>query len=115
MIVVVAVTDMFFQSKIIETAHAVDGDIVLATTEKAVYDVMDQLKPGKLIIDLNDLKIDAISTIKGAKAKNAKIITVGFVSHVQRDLQARAKVAGCDQVLARSEFVDRLPELLRAP
>ena len=37
---------------------------------------------------------------------------VGFASHVDRDLLAAAKDAGCDQVLARSAFFGRLPELL---
>jgi hypothetical protein len=38
--------------------------------------------------------------------------TVGFASHVDRDLIAGARLAGCDQVLARSAFFSRLPQLL---
>ena len=38
--------------------------------------------------------------------------TVGFASHVDRDTVAAAEAAGCDEVLARSQFFRRLPELL---
>jgi hypothetical protein len=38
--------------------------------------------------------------------------TIGFASHVDRELMARAKAAGCDRVLARSAFFSQLGELL---
>ena len=38
--------------------------------------------------------------------------TVGFGSHIDRDLLAAAHTAGCDQVLARSAFFGRLRSLL---
>jgi DNA-binding NarL/FixJ family response regulator len=37
---------------------------------------------------------------------------VGFGSHVDRALLDRARAAGCDEVLARSAFFGRLPDLL---
>ena len=37
--------------------------------------------------------------------------TVGFASHVDRDTVEAAEAAGCDEVLARSQFFRRLPEL----
>jgi hypothetical protein len=37
---------------------------------------------------------------------------IGFASHVERDLMAAAKSAGCGQVLARSAFFSRVAELL---
>jgi hypothetical protein len=38
--------------------------------------------------------------------------TIGFASHVDRDLIGAARAAGCQQVLARSAFFGRLAELL---
>lgn len=38
--------------------------------------------------------------------------SVGFASHVDRDLIKRAKAAGCDEVLARSAFFSRLGRIL---
>jgi hypothetical protein len=37
--------------------------------------------------------------------------TVGFASHVDADTIAAAEAAGCDEVLPRSRFFRRLPEL----
>ena len=37
---------------------------------------------------------------------------VGFASHVDRELMAAARDAGCDEVLARSAFFSRLPEIV---
>ena len=112
MVVVVAVTDLFFKSKIIEVARHVGGDIVISKTQDAVLEQTRELEPIHVIIDLNEKAFDAIDTIKQLKDWSESVHIVGFVSHVQRDLQARAKLAGCDEILARSEFVKRLPELL---
>jgi hypothetical protein len=38
--------------------------------------------------------------------------TIGFASHVDRELIDAARVAGCGEVLARSAFFSRLPRLL---
>lgn len=38
--------------------------------------------------------------------------TIGFGSHVDRELLDAARQAGCDEVMARSEFFRRAPELL---
>ena len=39
---------------------------------------------------------------------------IGFASHVDRDLMAAARAAGCGQVLARSAFFSRVAELLHS-
>jgi len=41
--------------------------------------------------------------------------TIGFGSHVQRDVLDAARAAGCDVVLKRSEFFAQLPNLLQKP
>lgn len=38
--------------------------------------------------------------------------TIGFASHVDRDLMAAARVAGCDEILPRSRFFAHLHRLL---
>lgn len=112
MVVIIGVTDLFFQAKIIEVAHQIRGDIVIAKTQKAILEQMQALKPKRVIIDLNEKAFDVLDTIKKIKEKSKELEIVGFVSHVQRDLMAKAKLAGCDKVLPRSAFVMKLPELL---
>lgn len=38
--------------------------------------------------------------------------TIGFASHVDHELLAAARAAGCDEVLPRSRFFARIGELL---
>jgi DNA-binding NarL/FixJ family response regulator len=112
MVVVVGVNDLFFQSKIIEVASTVHGDIVLAKTEDAVLETTRELEPKHVILDLNDKEIDAVKVSRRLREENETVHIVGFVSHVERDLIARAKAAGCHDVFPRSLFVKKLPELL---
>lgn len=70
-------------------------------------------QPGsKLVVDLNqEGALDAAA----AWRKTAGGAVVGFVSHVDADTIARARQAHLDQILARSQFVARLQELVTPP
>ena len=58
-----------------------------------------------VLVDVGrDGVLEALATVAGR--------SVGFASHVDRDLIRRALDAGCGQVLARSAFFSRLPALL---
>jgi len=46
------------------------------------------------------------------KGATRDVKTVGFLSHVQKDLAVAAKEAGCDRVMARSAFTRDLPKVL---
>ena len=58
--------------------------------------VVDLARPGVL---------DALPALAGAR-------TIGFASHVDRELIDAARAAGCDEVLPRSRFFTALGELL---
>ena len=67
-----------------------------------------------IIFDLNATRIDPLGTIAALKADTslAGIVIIGFVSHVQTDLIQAARVAGIDDVLARSAFAAGLGDIL---
>jgi len=107
------VEDLIFLSKIEETAKVL-GIPVQAT---GVADVVARVRGNPvrgLLIDLNHRSGRAVELIEQLKSEGgtAAIPLVGFLSHVQTDLAASARAAGCDMVLARSAFVKQLPELL---
>jgi hypothetical protein len=52
-----------------------------------------------------------IPKIKSKLKKGTSVI--GFLSHLQGDLKAKAVEAGCDMVMPRSAFSQNLPTLLR--
>lgn len=47
-----------------------------------------------------------------ALAQLGNVRSIGFASHVDRELAAAAEAAGCDEVLPRSRFFSTLTDLL---
>jgi hypothetical protein len=68
-------------------------------------------QPGeRLIVDLNqDGAVDAAAAWKAGGAGTV----IGFVSHVDGPTIQRAREAGLDHVMARSQFVQQLPALVQ--
>ena len=63
-----------------------------------------------LIVDLGSPALDPIGSIGRAKAKGVPVLAVG--SHVDAAALATAQRAGADEVVPRSIFSARLPELI---
>ncbi|HEX2457512.1 MAG TPA: hypothetical protein VHI99_27685 [Vicinamibacterales bacterium] len=114
--VLVAVDDLLFSSKIRATAKQAGVDIAFARTPEEILDQARALKPALAIFDLNSTKADPVATIAALKKDPAlaSIRTVGFVSHVHTDLIDAARAAGTDDIMPRSAFVARLADILRA-
>ena len=113
--IVVAVDDLMFSSRISTAAKASGVAIRFARSPQAVVDAVRETNARLVILDLNSQRVaplDAVAALK-ADAALAHTPTVGFVSHVQTDLIAQARQAGVDRVMARSAFVAELPDLLK--
>ena len=112
--VIVAVDDLMFASRISSAAKALGVEIAFARSPEAITEAVRTKAPRLVILDLNSVKIRPLEAIAALKADAALAVvpTVGFVSHVQADLIAEARRAGVDRVLARSAFVTQLPQLL---
>jgi len=115
--VIVAVDDLMFSSRISSAAKALGVPITLARSPEAVVSAVRDKAPRLVIFDLNSRNVRPLEAIASLKADPAlaAVPTIGFVSHVQTDLIAEARRAGVDQVLARSAFVAQLAELLQGP
>jgi DNA-binding NarL/FixJ family response regulator len=112
--ILAAVDDFLFRSKIRAVAKHVGVEIKFAQTPEEILTQARELKPSLAIIDLNSAKADPIATITALKgdAATKDLPTIGFVSHVHADLIAAARRAGADEVLPRSAFAARLPQIL---
>jgi PleD family two-component response regulator len=112
--VLALVDDLMFTSKIKTTAKQVGVDVAFARSSDAALTGMRMKTPALVILDLNNSRTDPLGTVAAMKGDPAlaSIPTVGFVSHVQADLIDAARVAGVDDVLARSAFTARLAEIL---
>ena len=114
--VLVAVDDLLFSSKIRTVAKQAGVDVTFARTPSEILEQMRALKPDLVIFDLNSSKADPINTVAAIKGDPgiASIRTVGFVSHVDSATIGAARNAGVDEVLARSAFAAQLADILLA-
>lgn len=112
--VLIAVDDLLFSSKIRATAKQVGVELAFARTPSDILQQARTLKPSLLIFDINSEKADPINTVAALKAdpELKNIPTTGFVSHVNTELIMAARRAGMDEVMARSAFVANLPQIL---
>ena len=102
--------DLFFQMKIAETAKQLGVDFEVATTGEALLSLLDP--PTKLvIIDLNG-RGNPLATIEHLRATQKEMRVVAFLSHVQTELAAMARIAGCTDILPRSLFTRNLAAIL---
>jgi PleD family two-component response regulator len=114
--IVAAVDDLLFSSKIRTTAKQAGVELVFARTPPEILERTRTLRPSLVIFDLNSAKTNPLATIASLKAdpELSSVPTLGFVSHVHTDLIAAARDAGIDEVMARSAFASRLAEILVA-
>ncbi len=112
--VLVAVDDLFFSSKIRATAKQAGVELRFARTPEDILEQARTARPALVIFDLNSVKADPVATIAALKADPAlsSIRTLGFASHVHTDLIAAARQAGADQVVPRSAFAGNLADFL---
>ena len=110
--VVALMDDLFFQMKVAETAKHLGVELKVATNNDAFVALLDPA-PKLILIDLN-ARSQPLQALEYLRAKKNGVRVVAFLSHVQADLAAQARAAGCDDVLARSSFTQNLASILSA-
>ncbi len=112
--VLAAVEDLLFKSKISETAGQLGIEAGFPRSPKKLLDSVRESPPDLLVLDLNSARFEPLKLLQTVKSEDATkdVTTVGFLSHVQKDLAVAAKEAGCDKVVARSAFTKDLPKIL---
>lgn len=114
--VLAAVDDLLFSSKIRATAKQAGVDVTFARSPEEILEQARSIRPRLVIFDLNSTKTDPVATIARLKSDPdlASVRAIGFASHVHTDLIAAARQAGADQVMPRSAFAGNLAEILLA-
>ena len=112
--VLAAVEDLLFKSKISETAAQLVIEAGFPRNPGRLLEALRESPPDLLVLDLNSTRFEPLDLLQTVKSDEItrQIPTVGFLSHVQRDLAVAAKEAGCDRVVARSAFTRDLPKIL---
>lgn len=112
------IEDLFLTAKIQETARKLGVKVAFLKNDKESVAMLtngeEQDHPGLIVFDLNNASAKPMTLIPKLKAKLKKTTSiVGFLSHLQGDLKAKATEVGCDTVMPRAAFSQNLPNLLR--
>src|SRR5215469_4079081 len=113
------IEDLFFLAKINETARklGVKVEFVKGSDKDApqrILEAPEEERARLIVFDLNNANAKPMTLIPKFKTKFKKAVSIiGFLSHLQGDLKAKAVEAGCDTVMPRSAFSQGLPNLLR--
>jgi DNA-binding NarL/FixJ family response regulator len=112
--IVAAVDDLLFSSKIRNVCKRLALPVVFARTPDALLDATREGTVRLAIFDLDSERLQPLDAIASLKADPSRggIRTIGFASHVNTDVLAAAKAAGADEVLSRGAFTANLPDLL---
>lgn len=103
--------DLFFQAKIMETAKHVGVTVRACSTPDALLAEMAQEKPKLIVVDLN-ARSQPVESLGRIQASADGVPVMAFLSHVQTELVQQARAAGCERVMARSQFTRDLATIL---
>ena len=111
------IEELFFQAKIQETARKLGVKVAFIKNDKeslAALTEGEENKPALIVFDLNNVNAKPLTLIPKLKSKLKRTASIiGFLSHLQGDLKAKAVEAGCDVVMPRAAFSQNVPNLLR--
>ena len=112
------IEDLFFTAKIQEAARQQGVKVAFMKPDKDIVahlaELHDHEHPSLIVFDLNNAAAKPLTLIPKLKNKLKKGTSiVGFLSHLQGDLKAKAVEAGCNSVMPRAAFSQNLPNLLR--
>ncbi|HEX7897206.1 MAG TPA: hypothetical protein VF950_05575 [Planctomycetota bacterium] len=107
--IVAAIPDLFFRSKVLETAKSLSIDIDVARDADEILQKVRAEKPALVILDLQAEALRPIETLQSLMG----IPVIGYLAHELVELREKALAAGCGEVLTKGQFASGLPQILR--
>ncbi|MBL8868111.1 MAG: hypothetical protein KF873_05465 [Gemmataceae bacterium] len=98
--------DLIFTSRILATARAHGLAMTAAKTQDALLAKTKDAPPTGVILDLHNPTLDLSALLSELKSLGTRVIAYG--SHVDAERLKAARATGCDLVLPRSAFVEKL-------
>lgn len=106
-----ACSDLFFTTRICDTARALGGRMLTVATDESVHQHLLTGSVQVLIIDL-DTSAALLPHVRAYRELQPELEVIAYGSHVETAVLQQARQAGCQQVLPRSRFTTQLAELL---
>lgn len=113
--VCVIADDMFFSSKIENTARNLDIATVKIKNREELQEKIEGKTIDLVIIDLASRKIDAqeIFTELKNSPEHKKVFCIGYLPHVERELADKFREKGMDLVIPRSKFSREMGAIIK--
>jgi hypothetical protein len=111
--VLVLADDLFWRTKIDHAAKSGQAVAVFISKPSELPAAADPSKTGVVVVDLalRDEPFAAIAALK-KNPKTKGIAVIGYYEHVRKDLEKKGKEAGCDVLLTRSVFSQKMGDLV---
>ena len=112
--VLAVVADLFFSVKLADAAKRAGLALEFVKEPKEVLAKAKE-RPSLIVFDLNFDAAQPLKLIARLKADSETkgISLLGYLSHVQGELKQQAHEAGCNMVLARSQFSQNMPQIFK--
>lgn len=106
--------DMFFSSKVENTAKRLDIATVKIKNREELQDKIEAKTIDLVIIDLASRKIDAekVFTELRNSLEHKKVFCIGYLPHVERELADKFREKGVDLVIPRSRFSREMSKII---
>ena len=112
--ILVAVTDIFFYTKVRDALMSKGYRIERARTQLDIGEKASAATPSAFILDMNDERLDAFQALETLQSDaDLKTIPIlAFANHEEVDTFNRAKALGVTKIVSRNEFSARLKDLV---
>ena len=112
--ILVAVTDIFFYTKVRDALRPQGYTLERIRSQDEVAENTASASPAALILNMNDLAIDAFKALETLQAYPAlrSLPILAFANHEETDTWRRAKELGVTKIVSRNEFSTRTRELV---
>jgi PleD family two-component response regulator len=112
--VLVAVTDIFFYTKVRDALMAKGYKIERARTQQDIAEKALATIPSAFILNMNDERLDAFQALETLKADTGMktLPILAFANHEEVDTFNRARALGVTKIVSRNEFSSRLKDLV---
>jgi PleD family two-component response regulator len=112
--ILVAVTDIFFYTKVRDALMSKGYKIERARTQQDIAEKALAATPSAFILNMNDERLDAFQALETLKADTSMeaIPILAFANHEEVDTFNRARALGVTKIVSRNEFSSRLKDLV---
>ena len=112
--ILVAVTDIFFYTKVRDALMAKGYRIERARTQQDIAEKASAAIPSAFFLDMNDERLNAFQALDTLKAdvRLKTIPILAFANHEEVDTFNRVRALGVTKIVSRNEFSSRLKDLV---